>query len=243
MSQENTPDGSSTPTVEPTRLFRSPVVKPSSKKAHELEEMQECNLEKLVEYVRAAIEKPFCFDLINKPGRRTTCTCLQDLGEQIDDEEVGLEACAKSLFLFCKLDYAERKRMVKEWIRSGLAAQLMFQGMQRETTTRVFLLPGSTTRLICRNALCQFIGYGQKSWKGVVKLVKSGDDPVHGLKNKVGNKLNSKSMDLFHVFFTSMKEHALPRATKIVRTEMVDGVNTLVELREEEKDIVELHRP
>ncbi|CAB9509385.1 hypothetical protein SEMRO_388_G132230.1 [Seminavis robusta] len=180
------------------------------------------------------MEKPFCFDVINKPGQKTSCTCLHDLGDQIDDDEV--DACAKALFLFCNVDFAERKRIVKEWIRSGLAAQLLFQGHHRTTSTRVFLFPGSTTRFICRN----LIGYGQKPWKSIVQLVKSGNDPVHGLSGKTGNKLNAKSQGLMHEFFTDMKQYALPRATKIVRTQMVDGINTLVELREEEKDTVEL---
>ncbi|CAB9511400.1 hypothetical protein SEMRO_483_G152000.1 [Seminavis robusta] len=238
MAEENTPERGGTPPVAPTRLFRSPVAKLSSKMAKDLEENEGDSLDNLVEYVNSALAKTVCFDLVNKPGRATSCTCLHDLQEQIDDDDI--HSCAKALFLFCKLDYAERKRMVKEWIRSGLAAQLMFQGLHRESSTRVFLLPGSTTRLICRNALCQLIGYGQKAWKGVVKLVKSGDDPVHGLKNKPGNKLNSRSLDHMNEFFSSMKEHALPRATKIVRTEMVDGLNTAIELREEEKDVVEL---
>ncbi|CAB9528194.1 hypothetical protein SEMRO_2170_G317420.1 [Seminavis robusta] len=238
MSQVTVTNGPATPPVQPTRLFRSPVASLSSKGANELENSEENSLKELTEYVFATMEKEFCFDVVNKPGRKTVCTCLHDLGEQINDDEV--DDCAKALFLFCKLEFAERKRIVKEWIRSGLAAQLMFQGQQRETSTRVFLFPGSTTRLICRNALCQLIGYGKKSWKSIVELVKSGNDPVHGLKGKTGNKLNAKSQGLMHEFFKDMQQYALPRATKIVRTQMVDGVNTLVELREEEKDTIEL---
>jgi hypothetical protein len=77
----------------------------------------------------------------------------------------------------------------------------------------------SGPRPICQSALMAILGVNADAWKTVSKASESNILPVHGLTNKdSNNKLDDATIASLKSFFEGLKEHACPRATRIVQT-------------------------
>ncbi|CAB9529627.1 unknown protein [Seminavis robusta] len=232
--------GASAAVTTTTRLAASPLVPYCSIKGRkDLEEEDENEvLDAFKEYVEKALAQPFCYDVTTNPGRKSKCSCLNELRPELDSDD--LDECVKGMLLFCKYGFAERNRILKEWIRSAMGAAYILLGHRRKDQHRVHLPPGSTNRFICKNALAQILGIGRSQWSADVKFAKDNKDPVHGLKGKPSNRMCQETQDVLHEFFNTMKELAMPRATKVVRQQICEGITTTIELVNDDLEMVEL---
>jgi hypothetical protein len=120
---------------------------------------------------------------------------------------------ASDFALKCKKD---QQGILLQWMRYA-------EMMRRETgagmqgATKMFLLPGSNTTLVCANAMARMIGFSRRAWGTVKEAYLQKAIPMHGLIGKAGNKKNQSYEDLMVEFFERTKTLAEPRATKIIR--------------------------
>ena len=117
---------------------------------------------------------------------------------------------------------------------------------------KTYILPGTTTTKICRNALCVILGIGRYYWATCYDALKNGGVPTHGLyglHGEASNRVNTKQHEHMLVFFESIKPLAAPRATRIVRSLVKTHVSkvglmgeytSLNEIRDDDEDVVEL---
>ena len=78
-----------------------------------------------------------------------------------------------------------------------------------------YLFPG-TPHLICKDALCLLIGFGQTAWENVMRMVKANEMPQHGLGGKVANRQDAEVGAAMREYFERLVDQAEPRATLII---------------------------
>jgi len=157
-----------------------------------------------------------CLDVRNTV---TKCTCMMIENVTLDERV----ECAYTLEDFAIKSKEEQQTLILQWMRY---AEVMQREVGRGTQGRLYLLPGSNNKLICRNALARIIGFKRTAWNAVKKAYsKKIARPKHGLCGKAGNKKNKDYDDLLFEFFTKVEAMAEPRATRIVRDIVSDRVD------------------
>ena len=151
--------------------------------------------------------------------RETKCRCIGFLGE--DENTPKAMYLAEYLIHYAKMKRDTRRELLYEWAK---VARVVMAGDSRNNKTP-FMLPGITVGedeqhpMICRNALQQLLHVGRKQWDTAMKgpqidkrLGKTGVDSSKGFSNiEIYHSLN--------LFFTELKQEALPFATRIIRDE------------------------
>jgi len=187
-----------------------------------------------------------CVDIFN-PQRNNNCNCLFGT---ITDEIV--ESVVEEIFKFALLDYEAQGLLVLSWQR--YASVLSKAIPQQQARQLVYILPGTHHQLVCRNAIAILTGYGKRAWYRIKDILRDGKSVSHGLKGKVGNNVDARIAPLLNVFFQEISQHALPRATRVVRQHVVgakdekkdegtdeDEEDLVIEsLRETDLDVVDL---
>ena len=107
--------------------------------------------EELESFIHLLANSGACEDIHN-PGRRINCTCLQDLDFSDEEEQ---EAIFDYLFQYAKMSWSEQRAIIREWKRYATGFRIT-SGMRNNH--QVYLLPGSPTHRICKNALAKLIG-------------------------------------------------------------------------------------
>lgn len=172
-----------------------------------------------------------CLDIY--ANRPTRCSCLQ----AIDEEDLYESAVYLEDFSLKKKQ--ERQQLVIEWMKYADAMKKEIELDPRRTASRTFLLPGTSTALICSNACARIIGFGRSTWTTVRKAFETKQPPTHGLTGKESNRAKNTGYDaLLREFFDRLEEMATPRATLEVRELVGDKVN--VSLKESDTEKKEL---
>ena len=137
------------------------------------------------------------------------------------------------------LTFGEQRQLVLEWKKYASSVRIEMDGRgHREDKHTVFLLPGSTTHRVCKNALARIIGKSKHAWDSIGKPGKD----VHGLSlRQVGNR----SMDIDHQvslfdFMHNLTRLAAPRATKLITSLTADGSQVQLELKNADPELIEL---
>jgi len=175
----------------------------------------------------------FCRDL-DKPTRQTKCTCLADLKARVT--LLDRQMMASYLHSFAILDWNGQRHVAMEWMKHALNAKRYIKGFW------LYLFPGSTKFMICKNALARVIGFNRIKWQSIWKCFKAGVPlPLHGLTGSESNRSyrDKATMDALADFFTFVQSLASPRATRLIRALSKTGENT-TELRDDDEDLIEL---
>lgn len=158
-----------------------------------------------------------CFDLHN--NKATSCQCMFGL-----DEESQSDTC------FYLLDFAqkpkvERQAIVLDWMKyaEAMRRELELDGTQKQP--RIYLLPGSTTHMICANACSRLVGFNRRAWTTVKKAYEKNEIPKHGLSGKPSNARKESYEKLLGDYFATLEGMATPRATVEVREMVGDKVD------------------
>jgi len=153
----------------------------------------------------------FCRDL-DKPTRQTKCTCLADLKARVT--LLDRQMMASYLHSFAILDWNGQRHVAMEWMKHALNAKRYIKGFW------LYLFPGSTKFMICKNALARVIGFNRIKWQSIWKCFKAGVPlPLHGLTGSESNRSyrDKATMDALADFFTFVQSLASPRATRLIR--------------------------
>jgi len=167
----------------------------------------------------------FCFNKNNKTTMQ--CQCLSILC----NNEKYCEAVAEFQLMFENFDFADRKKIVIEWMRGNANEAIRKKYripfiLHAEDNSSDYLLLRNT--LICSNAMMDVLSKGYKWWKDCVDHNKNMTLPMHKLTGKMSNKrrsfLSNFEEDLID-HFEELKLEAEPIATRYVRE--VTGETTL----------------
>ena len=119
------------------------------------------------------------------------------------------------LVVFATLSKVQQQTLVIQWINYSDIMRRMLPFGER-LNPKVFLLPG-TKEMIQVQALQRILSYGRDVWKTIKYYAKKNEIPKHGLIAKHGNKMNIFIQEELFGYFTETKQHAVPRATQLVR--------------------------
>ena len=149
----------------------------------------------------------------------TKCTCVTFLA---DEQNSGVAMyIGEYLVRYAGMVREERRNLLYEWAK--VASVLLSMDSNNKF---VYMLPGipvgegEPQRMICRNALLGLLNEGKKSWRSAMK----GPDFIHAGKGKKDilsgrGKANVEAYQSLKLFFTDLKQEALPFATRIIRDE------------------------
>ena len=177
-----------------------------------------------------------CSDLHN-PKREIQCGCCCRIA--LSSSEI--DAIVRYLALFALLDWTAQRSKVLEWMRyaEGSRSPTGASGASQIAHHAVYLLPGSSTRRVCKNVLARVVGLGSTAWRNVQKCLKEGKEgPRHGLCGRTSNNWDWTHYFDMTCFFQNLEKEAQPRAMKLVRSLTGDGT-VREELRNDE-DVLEL---
>ena len=146
---------------------------------------------------------------------------------------------AEYLVHYAKMNRDMKRELMYEW--SKVASVLLAIDITNPTP---YMLPGVAAEpdnpipMICRNALQGLLNEGRKGWKTAME----GPSFIHSGIGRTGDessrgKANSEIYRSLHIFFTELKQEALPFATRIIREET--GTTT----RDDDPDDVVLPPP
>jgi hypothetical protein len=169
-----------------------------------------------IEYLHAGP----CRDVANH-DKVTQCRCLADI--RLGPELQPLVVQALIDFGISKKE--QQSKMFFEWTLYAASTRRALLGKPVEERKKVYILPGSTGTMICRNAMARLLGYGRHAFRMILSAVKEGKPHLHGLN---GNRNANSKVDfnaMMKPFFESLSEYSAPRATRIVHT-VVNGVAT-----------------
>jgi hypothetical protein len=168
-----------------------------------------------------------CIDMYN-PNHTTRCNCMAELDFANEEEQ---EAVFNYLSKYAIMPWCEKRNLVLEWKRCASAFRSSFM----ENRNRVYLLPGSSTYKICKNALARIIGKERHAWDSIQE-----GKEEHGLaKREAGNRgQSSEIIEKLHEYFQRLQELGQPRATKIVTNLANNVIKT--DLKYVDTDLVEL---
>ena len=184
----------------------------------------------------------YCFDL-DCPTKQTKCTCLADMNGSVTI--LNRQLMAAHLHSFALLDWSGQRHVAMEWMKHAVNAKQYMRG------PRLYLFPGSTRFMVCKNALARVIGFSRIKWRGIWSCVKNEIPlPMHGHSHKPGDNdavggqgnrscKDKTTMDALKSFFKFVTTLAAPRATRLVRALSTTGTNTS-ELRDDDDDLIEL---
>jgi len=124
------------------------------------------------------------------------------------------------------VNFASFKRETKRELLNEWAKVSVFLESLNSTNKMSYMLPevrsveGEESHTICRNAIQGLLNVGRRSWKSAM------DDPGRAdlktgrmdLESNKG-KANLEIYDSLHIFFSELKQEALPFATRIIRDE------------------------
>ena len=146
------------------------------------------------EFLTLMMNSGFCVDVYH-PSRVTKCRCMEDLRHEITEEEK--DRVIGYLVIYARMGFREQRSLVAEWKRYAHSNKVAMGGTEhRSTQHKVYLLPGSHTHKICKNAVAKIIGKKKTAWASIGK--KDG----HGLFNRPGNAtMKEEDNDLLHDFF------------------------------------------
>ena len=183
----------------------------------------------LAEFLTMMMNSGRCKDLHNA-SRETKCLCMEELRDHITEEEK--ERVVAYLIIYARMGFREQRSLVAEWKRYAASTRMF--GDHRANQHKVFLLPGSHTHKVCKNAVALIIGKKREAWSSI------GTKDSHGLANRPSNRsTRQEDMDLLHDYFFSLNGLGSPRATRIVTSLTApDKVDT--ELKDADVDLVEL---
>jgi hypothetical protein len=138
-----------------------------------------------------------------------------------------------SLREFAIMKKDSQDKLFFDWTLYASASCRALAGRPREARRKVFVFPGSSGLMICKNAIANMLGYGRAALKRIVECVKKGESPrKHALTNRPSNNtLRYDYNGLMKPFFDALSEFSAPRATRIVAT-VVNGT-AMEELRDE----------
>ena len=200
-------------------------------------------------FVQAICSEP-CRDRISGHRRHPNCHCLSIL----EDNVARQEAVAKYMAAFAKKPVQEKHSILIEWIRyttnaaaddacfyipfiSEKNANLADEDDDDDDDDSNNSLHALKEHMVCRNAICHLLWFGQSKWKTCTNAVKKNILPVHGNKGKITGKAKRFRDDVaddLHEFFHQMEQFATPQATRFVREETGAG------LRDGEEGVLEL---
>jgi len=166
------------------------------------------HVDRLLLWIESVKAENYCQDIFNS-NRNTKCQCFHD-AELTDETKEGV---ALELFRISVLDFEPRKMLFVFWIR--YAQLLSRHPIISKTIT--FLLPGTATTLVCRNAVARLVGLGKTIWSELMHHLRDGTLPTHGLKGKASNRSNEFMNEILERFFSEISEFAAPRATLLVK--------------------------
>jgi hypothetical protein len=183
----------------------------------------------IAEFLTMMMNSGRCMDLHNA-SRETKCMCMEELRDHITEEEK--DRVVAYLIIYARMAFREQRSLVAEWKRYAASSRMM--GGHRTDQHKVFLLPGSHTHKICKNAIARIIGKKKVAWNSIGRKEDS-----HGLADRPSNhSTRQEDIDLLHDYFFSLNALGSPRATRIVTTLTADKVAT--ELKDVDTDLVEL---
>jgi hypothetical protein len=172
-----------------------------------------------------------CFDVQN-PSRRVACSCMANL--VLTEEET--EATIDYLINFFKLRYEEQRSLILEWKRYSKTFR-SFNNDEALSSHQTYLLPGSSTHRVCKNAIAKLVGKERHAWSSIGKPGKA----KHGLAEQKGNNsLSEEWEEKLNEYFFSLSKLGAPRATKIVTGLSVDKGTVTTELKHQDVDLIEL---
>ena len=131
----------------------------------------------LDEFFTLLMNRGACPDIHNAP-RLTTCTCMVQLQATLTDDDRNVVLAY--LVQYAKLEWPRQRHLILEWKKYAEATRLLLEGLRRSEQLQVFLLPGSSTHKICKNAMATILG---KSKFAMENIGKEGKD-VHGLAQR-----------------------------------------------------------
>jgi hypothetical protein len=159
-----------------------------------------------------------CMDILNR-NRVTQCTCLSGITMGI-----GLKAkVVTALKNFALLKREEQWKTFYDWTIYAASTCRAMAGLSVDKRKRVYILPGSSGAMVCRNAICHLLGYGCPSLLKVISLAKRGQVPVNALSNNSNSRTQFDFNGMMHAFFVELSELSTPRATRVV-VSVVNGV-------------------
>lgn len=173
----------------------------------------------------------YCVDL-HHASRLTKCMCMEDLRNEITEEEK--DRVVAYLIIYARMGYREQRSLVAEWKRYAEATRASIAGMEhRHTQHKIYLLPGSHTNRICKNAVAKIIGKKKEAWGSIGKKIS------HGLSNRPSNNaMKQEDNDFLHDYFFALNALGAPRATRLITTLTAEKVTT--ELKDADAELVEL---
>jgi hypothetical protein len=180
-----------------------------------------------------------CVDSKHK-DRKCKCHCLFDAREWLDDEDI--DGILDAVYEFALMERRQQKCIVAQWMRYAIAMKFRMYKAQRADRRKMFLIPGAPNRaelMICSYALIDLLGMTHYSWYPLWNKVQKGEPFEHGLAGKGSNRSMNSDFDILLTdFFETMKEFALPRATRLVRGLVADQV--AVDVRDADEELLEL---
>lgn len=126
--------------------------------------------------------RPTCPDFLN-PSHKGSCSCMATITLTTKQLELTVDSLIKFAIMLRKHQQAK----LKEWMTYVQAASKTLVGFGCAAQAKVFILPGSESIMICRNALGYLIGFNADAWQAVKGFVKHGVDPHHGLDGFLSN--------------------------------------------------------
>ena len=182
----------------------------------------------IAEFLTLMMNSGRCIDLHNA-SRVSKCNCMEELRDNITDEEK--DRVVAYLIIYARMGFREQRSLVAEWKRYAFSTKALCD--RRGDQHKVYLLPGSQTFKICKNAVAHIIGKGRAAWNSI------GKKDSHGLADRKSNhSTREEDLDLLHEFFFALNALGAPRATRIVTSLTADKVAT--ELKDADTDLVEL---
>ena len=127
-----------------------------------------------------------CRDIVN-PRNSIECYCMSNL--DLTEEEA--EQTVDYLINYFKLTFSEQRSLILEWKRYAKTLSEMHHGESFSYSQyQIFLLPGSSTHRLCRNAVATLVGKSRHAWTSIGLEGKE----AHGLLNQKSNNTMSEDM-------------------------------------------------
>jgi hypothetical protein len=172
-----------------------------------------------------------CLDLYNA-NDPIDCFCMANL----DLTEDEARSTVDYLINYFKLPFQQQRAIVLEWKRYANTLST-FQEQANSPTRQVFLLPGTSTHMLCKSAIARLIGKSKTAWCSIGVPGKH----IHGLANRKSNTGISGEMEVkLNEYFFSLTRLGQARATKIVRELSADKATVVTELVGGDSEVIEL---
>jgi hypothetical protein len=169
----------------------------------------------------------------SRKGGMSKCTCLHDHFSGQQDSAALARRVGTAVVEFCSFSRDRRSEYLMTVIKYS---RMPFFGQGKKS--RNFVLPErdfaandanesdddeddniSLPRPICQSALMMVLGINSDAWRTVSKAADTNVIPQHKLVSKPSNNaMNAETTSSLKKYFEGLKEHACPRATRVVQT-------------------------